>query len=227
MILEEKKPEEKTRVLVVDDHPVLRQGLIQLLDRQSDLTVCGEADSVSSAHAAVKRCRPDLLLLDLRLGSGDSIEFIKSLRNGYNDLQILVVSQHDESVFAERCLRAGADGYIIKQEASEEVLVAIRTVLAGECYISRKIAARVPGQTGTHPRFEENASIAGLSDRELYVFQLLGSGMSTREIATLSSLSMKTIESYRENIKHKLGIKDREGLVERARNWVEGSATSP
>lgn len=225
MISGEKKAGAKT-VLVVDDHPILRQGLIQLLARQADLMVCGEADSISSATAAVERHRPDLLLLDLRLGSGDSLEFIKSLRRGYDDLHILIISQHDESIFAERCLRAGADGYVIKDEASEEVLIAIRTVLGGECYLSHRFAVRILQPPPELSRPEGSVSIASLSDRELYVFQLLGSGLSTREIATLGSLSVKTVESHRENIKHKLGLRDGDALVRRARSWVEASGCS-
>jgi DNA-binding NarL/FixJ family response regulator len=218
---DKKKPEEKRRVLVVDDHPLLRQGVVELLNRQSDLTVCAEADSVHSADMAVERHKPDLVLLDLRLGSGDSLELIKSLRGRYENLRVLVISQHDETIFAERCLRAGADGYITKQEASEEVLTAIRTVLAGEPYMSRKVAVLVFRQSLERPS-KESVNIASLSDRELHVFQLLGSGMSTREIAADSKLSVKTIESHRENIKHKLGLRDSVELVERAKTWVNG-----
>ena len=217
---------EKARVLVVDDHPLLREGLVQMLGRQPDLSACSEADSISSAEAAIARDKPDVLVLDLRLGSGDPLDFIKSLRARYENLRILVLSQHDETIFAERCLAAGADGYITKQEAPQEVLSAIRMVLQGEVYISRKVAVLMFRQ-GLHAREkQEGASIASLSDRELHVFQLIGAGMSCRDIAVESNLSIKTVETHRENIKHKLALDSSAALAERARAWVGGWRSS-
>jgi len=218
----EEKPSGITRILVVDDHPILRRALIELIGRHPDLVVCAEADSVGSAEAAIGQHQPDLILLDLRLGTADSVEFIKSLRRRFDDLHILVLSQHDEMIFAERCLRAGADGYVVKQEAAEEVVTAIRAVLAGDFYLNPEIGIRIDGQDPRDSKASECARLASLSDRELYVFELLGMGLTTQAIALDSHLSAKTIESHRENIKHKLGLRDREALIECARKWVQG-----
>jgi len=220
----EKKTSGITRILVVDDHPILRQALSELVGRHPDLVVCGEADSVGSAEAAIARHHPDLILLDLRLGTDDSIEFIKTLRSRFDDLKILVISQHDETIFAERCLRAGADGYIVKQQAAQEVVTAIRAVVGGDFYLKPEISVRVDGKNPGDSKDKECAKLASLSDRELYVFELLGMGMTTRRIAHDSNLSAKTVESHRENIKHKLGLRDREALIECARKWVQGRA---
>ena len=210
-----------TRIVVVDDHPLVRESLIQLITREPDLVVCGEADSVETATAALERNKPDLLLLDLRLKSGDSIELMKSVRARFPDTRILVISQQEETLFAERCLRAGADGYVTKQEASEEVLTAIRTVLDGDTYVSRKVAVLVFRRTVSREPDDKTKGISKLSDRELHVFQQLGAGMSCAAIAAGMKLSVKTVESHRENIKNKLNVGDSKQLAVVAAKWLQ------
>ncbi len=210
----------KSRILVVDDHPLLREGVMQLINRQSDLSACAEASSLDEAQAVLDKNAPDLILLDLRLGGGDVLEFIKSSRTRFPKVRILILSQHDEPLYAERTLRAGASGYVIKEEAPGEVLTAIRLVLAGEVYISRKIAALVlqrmvqAGQPDGPTRLED------LTDREFTIYQLIGSGLTSREIAQELGLSVKTIETHRENIKHKRGLSNATELVHDATEWV-------
>jgi len=210
----------KARILVVDDHPLLREGVMQLINRQRDLSACADAASLIEAQAALEKHTPDLILLDLRLGGGDVLEFIKSSRARFPKVQILILSQHDEPLYAERTMRVGASGYVIKEEAPEEVLTAIRAVLAGETYVSRKIATLVlqrmipTAHAGNAPRLED------LTDREFTIYQLIGSGLSSREIADQLSLSVKTIETHRENIKHKRGLRNAAELVQDATDWV-------
>lgn len=212
--------EAKTRILVVDDHPLLRDGVVQLINRQPDLAVCGEAESITSLQDILPRCKPHLLLLDFRLGTADTIELIKGLIAQYPKLLILVFSQFDETLFAERALRAGAKGYLMKHEATEEVITAIRTVLRQEVYVSRKIAVQIFQQSLEAKVASHVATMKNLSDRELHIFQLLGSGFSTRQIATELKLSVKTIDTHRENIKHKLGLSCAAELIQCATNWV-------
>ncbi|MHA3772843.1 response regulator transcription factor [Verrucomicrobiota bacterium sgz303538] len=222
--MEDFSAQRKARILIADDHPVLREGVAQLLNRQADLTVCGDADGVTAADRAVAEHQPDLLLLDLRMGSGDCLELIKSLRSRVPSLYILVFSQHDEALFAERALRAGANGYIMKEEASSELLTAVRTVLKGEVYVSRKIAVllfqRSLEETRPNP---QQSPVTLLSDRELHVFQLLGAGMKTRQVATEMGISIKTVEAHRENIKRKLSLDDAAALIRAATAWVQKS----
>lgn len=220
------KPPAKSRVLVVDDHPLLREGIIQFINRQDDLVVCGEADSIASARTAVPRHEPDLLLLDLRLGSGDTIDLIKALKIQYSSMPILVISQYDETLFAEKALRAGARGYVLKQEATEEVLVAIRAVLHGDVYVSRRMAVLVLQKSFEEPIHAvagSDVTVEKLSDRELHVFQMLGAGFTTRQIAAELKLSVKTVESHRENIKHKLGLGNGTELGRCATDWVKNN----
>ncbi|MBI4660410.1 MAG: response regulator transcription factor [Verrucomicrobia bacterium] len=214
---------QKQRILIVDDHPLLRAGLIQFIDRQKDMICCGEADGAASTQNAVLAYKPDLVLLDLRLRGEDGLELIKSLKSQHPKLLILVISQCDEMLYAERALRAGARGYIMKEEATEEVLFAIRAVLGGELYLSRKLAIRLVRKTIESRPLMPGPGVESLTDRELQVFQLLGSGLSTRQIAERLNLSFKTIETYRENIKHKLGLGGAADLVRYATRWVEGS----
>lgn len=212
----------RIRIVVVDDHPLFRESLVQLISREEDLVVCAEADCVVSATAAVERHEPDLLLLDLRLRSGDSLELVKAIRARFPQTRVLIISQHEETLFAERCLRAGADGYVTKQEASEEVLTAIRMVIDGETYVSRKVAVLVFRRAVDRPPEEPMKGFSKLSDRELHVFQQIGAGMSCSAIAAEMKLSVKTIETHRENIKNKLGVADSKQLAAVAQKWLDG-----
>ena len=218
----------KARIVVIDDHPLLCEGLIQLINRQNDMVVVGCGESVSEADAALEQRKPHLLLLDLRLkGGGDTIEFIKSVRARHSSVRVLVLSQHDEMLYADRCLRAGADGYITKEEAATEVITAIRCVLRGETYISRKVAVLVfhramESPPETAPKLHN--SISNLTDRQLYVFQLLGAGLGSRQIAEEMKVSIKTVESHREHIKQKIGARDAVELKRMAVDWAHGNS---
>jgi DNA-binding NarL/FixJ family response regulator len=203
----------KTRIVLVDDHPVVRQGLARLINDEPDLCVCAEADSAAAALDVVDLQKPDLVLVDISMGGTDGIELIKDLRVRVPGLPALVLSMHDESLYAERVLRAGAKGYVMKQEAPEKVMTAIRRVLAGEVYVSEKIAGRLlKAMSGTKGPASESP-LDRLSDRELQVFRLIGSGLSVREIADKLFLSVKTIETHREHIKEKLNLKSSSELL--------------
>jgi DNA-binding NarL/FixJ family response regulator len=214
-------PQQKARIMVVDDHPFFREGVREYLNRQEDMQVCAEADSVSSALGCVERLAPDLVLLDLRLGADDVLELVKSLRARFPAVRILILSQHEEALYGERALRAGVHGYIMKQEATEEVVTAIRRVLKGELYVSRKMAVSMLSKLLQAPAASAPHSLDGLSDREFQVYQMLGAGLGTRQIAARLNLSVKTIETYRENIKHKFGLSNSVELVRHAIHWVE------
>lgn len=217
----------KARILVVDDHPLLREGMRNLIGEQDDLECCGEADSVADAKRVIEAKKPDLMLLDLRLKSGDSLDFIKCMKVEVPELRILVISQHDEMVFAERALRAGASGYVMKENATDDILAAIRCVLSGELYFSRRVGAEVVRRSLLTKSESTRTGVERLSDRELQVFQLIGTNYSTREIAQQFNLSIKTIETYRENIKQKLGLRDAGELVRYAQNWTAENLLPP
>jgi DNA-binding NarL/FixJ family response regulator len=203
----------KFRILLVDDHPMVRQGLARLINDEADLCVCGEADSASAALAMLNSVQPDLAVVDISMGGVDGIELVKELRNVRPQMPTLVLSMHDESLYAERVLRAGAKGYVTKQEAPDKVMTAIRRVLAGDVYVSQKIASRLL-KAVTGPQKEPMLSpLDRLSDRELQVFRLIGSGLSVREIAEKLFLSVKTIETHREHIKEKLNLKSAAELL--------------
>ncbi|MGA7276251.1 MAG: response regulator transcription factor [Candidatus Udaeobacter sp.] len=216
----------KSRVVVIEDHPVLRDALQQLIDGQPDLACVGVADSTSEAKRLVEQCNPDLMVLDLRLKAGDALDLVKSLRVEKPDLKVLVLSQYDELIFAERALRAGAFGYIMKENATDEVLRALRKVLAGELYFSERVAAAVVQRTLREKPSASRAGIELLSDRELQVFQLLGASYSPREIAEQFHLSRKTIETHCEKIKHKLSLHNAAELKQFAQKWAAENLTA-
>ncbi len=208
------------RVFVVDDHPIVRQGLALLIDQEPDLVVCGAAEEAESALAAIGASRPDVLVLDISLPGPDGIDLLKTIRSTDPTLPILVLSMHDEATYAERALRAGANGYIMKQEATENVLVALRRILRQEVYLSDRIANRMLRQLVSHGgRGASEAPIARLSDRELEVFRLIGAGLGTRQIADELRISIKTVESYQAHIKEKLELQSSRDLVQRAIEW--------
>lgn len=211
----------KRRVLVVDDHPIVRQGLTMLINGETDLMVCGEAEEMHSAMEAIAALRPDIVLLDISLGGPDGLELLKQLRARDDDLPVLILSMHDESIYAERVLRAGANGYIMKQEATELVLTALRRILAGQVYVPDRVAARMLGQY-VRGSTEARSPLANLSDRELEVFRMIGDGSSTRAIAEALHLSIKTVESYQAHIKEKLALKSGRELQHYAIEWRLG-----
>jgi DNA-binding NarL/FixJ family response regulator len=207
------------RVFLVDDHPIVRQGLTLLINQEPDLEVCGEAEAAWSVPAALATLNPDVMVLDISLSGPDGFDLLKGVRLTHATLPILVLSMHDESLYAERALRAGANGYIMKQEATDKVLVAIRRILRREVYVSDRIANRMLQQIVSKSTTAPEASVDSLSDRELEVFRLIGDGKGTREIATALNLSVKTVESYQAHIKEKLGLPTARALVQRAIEW--------
>lgn len=217
----------KIKVLLVDDHPVLRKGLGQLINHESDMMVCGEAEDSPKAFELVGTLNPDVLVVDVSLKGGNGIELIKNIKARYPDLPILVLSMHDESLYAERALRAGSLGYIMKEEAIEQVLVAIRRVINGDIFLSDKMKSRMLQQLATGGRAKGVSNpIENLTDRELEVFRMIGEGRSTRQIAGELHLSVRTVEAYREYIKGKLNLKNSTELVQHAFHWVHHEAAA-
>jgi DNA-binding NarL/FixJ family response regulator len=208
--------ERRRRFLVVDDHPIVRQGLRLLLESEPDFHVCGEAEDTQQAVKAAAALTPDVAIVDLTLPGIGGFELIKALRSAHPELLILVLSMHDETFYAERALRCGAHGYVSKQDAPATLIIAVRRILAGQRYLGEKAAAAViaalSGVTGKASR----SPIERLSDRELEVFRLIGDGLGTRRVAETLHLSVKTVESHRARIKEKLGLKTGIELVQRA-----------
>jgi DNA-binding NarL/FixJ family response regulator len=219
----------KLRVLLVDDHPIVRQGLTLLIDREADLTVCGEADGAHTAFHAIEALKPDIVVLDISLSGPDGLDVLKEIRMKTAALPVLILSMHDESIYAERALRAGANGYIMKQEATEKVLVAIRRILQGEVYLSDRLTNTMLQQFVRGATPSKTSPLVNLTDRELEVFRLIGEGHGTRRIADELHLSVKTIESYQAHIKEKLALRNARELVQHAIEWtvsVNGGYTS-
>lgn len=206
-------------VLVVDDHPLLRQGLAMLINQQKDMQVCGEAEDVSAAMQCIAQRRPDIIILDLSLKGPDGLELLKSIRSTDPDLPVLILSMHDEAIYAERALRARANGYIMKQEATEKVLVAVRRILDGDVYLSDSMSKKMLQQYIDGAPSLLESRIASLSDRELEVFCRIGEGRGTREIAEELHLSVKTVETYQAHIKEKLGLRSGRELIQHAIQW--------
>ena len=209
----------KKRILVVDDHPIVRQGLTLLIDREPDLVVCGEAEEAMGAMHVLDSARPDVLIVDISLNGPDGLDLLKNIRSTRPVLPVLILSMHDESIYAERALRAGANGYIMKQEATEKVLVAVRRILGGEIYVSDRIANKLLKHYISGSGTLRDSSISDLSDRELEVFRLIGEGHGTRQIADELHLSVKTVESYQAHIKEKLSLRSARELMQRAIQW--------
>ncbi len=210
------------RVLLVDDHPIVRQGLRRLIDQEEDLDVCGEAETVREARAAIREHRPDAIIVDISLKQGDGLELVRDVRAQYPSLPILVLSMHDETIYAERMLSAGASGYIMKQAASEQFLVAVRRVLDGAIYVSDSISnSMIQKFTSGGAPIAANP-IDRLSNREIQILHLIGKGLSTREAAEALNLSIKTVESHRQRIKKKLNLTTGTQLVQYAVNWFSG-----
>jgi DNA-binding NarL/FixJ family response regulator len=211
----------KRSVLLVDDHPVVCEGLALRISREPDFAVCGTAKTAGGAMAAIARFNPSLVVLDLELPNCHGLEVLQDIRANYPQLPVLVFSMHEEADYAERSLRAGARGYLMKHESSECLLEGMRTVLDGGCCLSRAASARVVQGLAGPDNGPAGSSAAGMCNRELEVFQFIGQGKGTREIAGLLGLSVKTIETYRERIKKKLHVKGSPELTRRAVCWVE------
>jgi DNA-binding NarL/FixJ family response regulator len=211
----------KCRVFLVDDHPIVRHGLTQLINREPDLIVCGESEDGSKALPAVGAAKPDVVVVDLTLKRSSGFSLIKNLNAANPKMPILVLSIHEESLYAERCLRAGAKGYLMKEEAMENVLLAIRRVLAGQVYLSEDMQSKLFRTSGKQNDNVVASPLERLSDRELEIFRLLGQGLGTRQIAKLLHLSISTVESHRARIKVKLDVESGTKLLQHAVKWVE------
>ena len=214
----------KTKILIVDDHPIMRRGLAELINLEPDLVVCGEADSIQTALEAIKQQAPNVALVDLSLKNESGLELIKDIKARYPAVLTLVVSMHDEAFYVERVLRAGAKGYIMKQQATTQVLVAIRRVLAGDVYLSDAISSKILRNVTGEKNKKAGSSVDQLSDRELEVFRMIGTGLGTRQIAEKLCRSVKTVETYREHIKLKLDLKDSSELVQNAIQWSRSNS---
>jgi DNA-binding NarL/FixJ family response regulator len=211
----------KLRILLVDDHPMVRERLAAAIHEQPDLIVCGEAEDRFTALEMIENTAPHLAIVDLTLKQSHGLELIKDIRSRFPELAILVVSMHDELLHAERVIRAGARGYITKQEATDKIMVAIRRVLGGDVYMSEKMATRIAAGAVGSRKGVNTLPVARLSDRELRVFELLGQGHNTRQIADDLHLDMRTIETYRARIKEKLDLKDANELLQHAIRWMQ------
>jgi DNA-binding NarL/FixJ family response regulator len=216
-----KKVITKKRILIVGDHPMMRQGLAQLIDHEPDLEACGEADTAAQALKRINADNPDLVLADISLPDRSGLELIKDVQALHTRLAVLVVSMHDEALYAERVLRAGGRGYIMKQEGGKRLMQAIRRVLSGQIYVSEKMSVRILEIFSGHRAEVAHSPVERLSDREFEVFQLIGQGKGTRDIAQRLRLSVKTVEVHRANIKHKLELDRGTDLVRYAIRWTE------
>lgn len=221
-----KPTEQKRQIVIVDDHPVVRQGLSQLINQEADLFVCGTAEDIPGALKLIAASRPEVVIVDLSLKDASGLELIKDIKTRHPKTLILVLSMLDESFYAERVLRAGAQGYIMKEAAAEKVIVALRRILGGQVYLSDAMSSRIlMGFVGGKPA-DDGLPVKQLSDRELEVFEMIGQGIGTRQIAEKLHLSVKTIESHRANIKTKLKLNNAAELLQQAIMWVQSGKVS-
>jgi len=216
----DKTDKNKTNILIVDDHPIVRQGLAEMVNHEDDLEVCGQAEDAHQAMQALKELKPDMAIVDISLKETSGMELIKDLNAQYPNLPVLALSMHDESLYAERALRAGAKGYIMKAEATEKVIMAIRKILSGGIYLSDKMSSKMMHKFVGGNAEINTSPVERLSDRELEVFQLIGKGFGTRQISERLFLSIKTIETYRAHLKEKLNLADAAELLQYAIQWV-------
>ncbi|HEY6226779.1 MAG TPA: response regulator transcription factor [Verrucomicrobiae bacterium] len=215
----------KKQILIVDDHPMMRDGLRQLIANEPDLEVCGEAEDAPAALELAESCKPDIAIVDITLRSSNGLELIKDLHIRSPDTAVLVLSMHDESLYAERVLRAGGRGYIMKQEGGKKIVEGVRRILSGAAYVSENISARILDSISG--RGQNKSAVASLTDREFEVFQLIGQGLSTTEMAEKLHVSVKTIEVHRVNIKNKLGVPTAPELIRFAVRWLESGEARP
>ncbi len=209
------------RVLIVDDHPIVRHGIRRMIELETDLAVCGEAQTEKEARDAIRELHPDVVIVDISLGHGDGLELVRDVHAQQPHLPMLVLSMHDELIYAERLLAAGASGYIMKQAASDQLIIALRQVLDGETYLSESLASalRLARETGTSSLAAAADPLHRLSNRELQVLGFIGRGLSSREAADALGLSIKTVESHRQSLKRKLNLATNGQLLQFAINW--------
>jgi DNA-binding NarL/FixJ family response regulator len=209
----------KKKILIVEDHPIFRWGLSELINQEPDMVVCGDATDVSGAWKAIEQLEPDLIIADITLEKSDGIDLTKEVNRRSKTIPVLILSMHDQFLYAERALHAGARGYIMKQEAMESVVTAIRQVLAGKIYLNDRVKDQILFNLADRPAGGARSPMDRLTDRELEVFRMIGKGFSTREIASRLHLSIKTIGTYRERIKEKFNLKHANELVRHAVHW--------
>lgn len=211
------------RILIVDDHPLICRGLTQMINNEKDLEVCGEANDINSAMQQVADLGPDAVMVDLSLKSSSGIDLIKAIKARYPDLPALVYSMHDESVFAERVLRAGAKGYVMKDQPPDVLLNALRKVLTGNIYFSDAMTTRLLDRLTAAGNDALRNPVAGLTDRELEIFSLMGQELTARQIAARLNISIKTVEAHRDHIKSKMGVQNSSDLSRYAKEWLQGN----
>ena len=222
------KPGKKTarkRILIVDDHPMMREGLAQLIEQEKDLEVCGQSDTARQALELAGKCDPDLVLADITLPDKNGLELIKDLQAMRPGTQVLVISMHDESLYAERVLRAGGRGYIMKQEGGKKLMQAIRQVLEGRVYVSERMSAAIL-EVLSGGKSSAGSPVQQLTDREFEVFQLIGQGLDMKAIADRLHLSVKTAEVHRTNIKQKLRLRSVGEVIRHAVRWIESNPSN-
>ena len=217
---QDKSDKNKSRIVIVDDHPIVREGLSDLINKEDDLAVCGEAEDGQGAMAVIRELEPDIAIVDISLQETSGLELIKDLKVQHPSMPVLALSMYEESLYAERVLRAGAKGYIMKREATKNVVVAIRKVLSGQLYLSEKMAITLVDKLVGGKADASASPIDRLTDRELEVFSMLGHGKGTRQISERLHLSVKTIETYRSRIKEKLNLASGSELLQHAFQWV-------
>jgi len=210
-----------TKILIVDDHPILRMGMRELLNQEDGFHVCAIAEDISSARKAIVETEPDMAVIDISLAGDNGLDLVKEISSSSRRIPILVLSMHDESVWAERAIRAGAKGYMMKKEAAESIVLAIRNILSGRIHVSDNIMSQLLDKFHVNPDASHAPTEEALTDRELEVFRLIGRGLSTREIAERMKLGVKTIGTYRDRIKQKLCLKSAAELTRRAVLWTE------
>ena len=225
MAVEKPREGQKQRILIVDDHPIVREGLTTIINEQTDLVVCGEAEDAQTALEAVGTLRPDLMIVDISLKGINGIELVKLIQRRYEKIPILVLSMHDESLYVERVLRAGARGYIMKQEGTEKVVTAIHKILGGDIYVSEAMRKKLLRTFQKSQPETSGPSVERLSDRELEVFRLIGQGYGTRQIADTLHVSVKTVNTYRQHIKEKLKFETGSELLRHAIQWVQSEGS--
>jgi len=211
----------KTQVFIVDDHPVVRDGLVTIINHEQDFNACGQAEDTTSALKAITELKPDVVVVDISLKNSDGIELTKSIKAGYPGLPVIIFSVHDESVYAERALRAGAQGYMMKETIAENIIKAIRTVLNGEIFVSDKILKKLLHEIAGNKTGTDKMPIDNLSDRELEIFRMIGEGLKASEAAKQLHLSIKTVETYRTRIKEKLGLVNASELLQYSIRWAK------
>lgn len=209
------------KILIVEDHPIFRMGMCELISEEKDLTVCGSAEDVAEARKLVESTNPDLVIVDLSLKSSNGMTLIREMNKYFKEIPVLVLSMHEESLHAKRCLLAGAEGYLMKHETKDSIIKAIRKIFAGKKYISQRVMDTLLDKFGEESQMVQESPAIGLTDRELEIFQMIGKGFSSGQIAAKLNLSVKTISAHRERIKQKLGAKTSGELVRYAVLWLE------